>query len=611
MDLMIVYIILRKVSDWSLSQFYTDVHVDGEGNVPKDGPLIICANHQNELMDIATLAVTVPHRRQISFWAKSSSFKSPILRFILMSSGAIPVQRNPNNLRDVPAPSASSDLARESLFLATSRALAGLRPRGGFLNQLVGLFPDRVVGVFPEGTSYTEPRIMQVKEGAAWAALEYSKWKYENGSQAQHPLRIIPAGIMYTDKTRYLSGISVRYGEPLVFHDLAGEYISATTSNDSKRAREVVAELTSRLERELVKLSVNASNWDIFHAAEMARRMLWIDDEISLKDVGDINRTLITLLSSTDATVDSELQSRTVKTLLAYSGLLHYSGLDHESLSAVAETSSQTVRRALSSFFGQLFKTTLHPQLILFLPAFVVHTPAYASASLAARFLATPALPETVAVFKVIMGGLGLSFAYGGVVVALTRALLWLSNATQLPDPGWNFLQQQVAILQKVGLELSGATGPWGRARGVVATAALAYAAIKALSLWHHSLIRANRQRALRLHATMKVALGLWTKPISGNALTPYLRPPVPPPSPYVKYPLPPAEDETRAPRAPPVSGRKLVYPLLSAHAEARRALVEYLHSAKSPKGPVWEKIRRRAEVLALSQSGMPIARAS
>lgn len=41
MDFMIVYIILRKISDWSLSTFYTDVHVDGEWNVPKDGPLIM------------------------------------------------------------------------------------------------------------------------------------------------------------------------------------------------------------------------------------------------------------------------------------------------------------------------------------------------------------------------------------------------------------------------------------------------------------------------------------------------------------------------------------------------------------------------------------------
>ena len=103
----------------------------------------------------------------------------------------------------------SRSSGNDTLFLATSRALAGLRPRGGLLNQLVGMFPDRVVGVFPEGTSYTEPCIMQVKEGAALVALEYSRWMRENADSDGQPIKIIPVGIAYTDKTQYLSRVSV------------------------------------------------------------------------------------------------------------------------------------------------------------------------------------------------------------------------------------------------------------------------------------------------------------------------------------------------------------------------------------------------------------------
>jgi glycerol-3-phosphate O-acyltransferase / dihydroxyacetone phosphate acyltransferase len=99
--------------------------------------------------------------------------------------------------------------ANESLFLATSHALAGLRPRGGLLNRLVGMFPDRVIGIFPEGTSYTEPCIVQVKEGAAWVALEYSRWMREKGDRDGEPIRVIPVGIAYTDKTQYLSRVSI------------------------------------------------------------------------------------------------------------------------------------------------------------------------------------------------------------------------------------------------------------------------------------------------------------------------------------------------------------------------------------------------------------------
>lgn len=65
------------------------------------------------------------------------------------------------------------------------------------------------VALFPEGTSYTEPRIMQVKDGAAWAALEYTKWAQENpGEAAQQEVQVIPAAIVYTNKTKYRSCVS-------------------------------------------------------------------------------------------------------------------------------------------------------------------------------------------------------------------------------------------------------------------------------------------------------------------------------------------------------------------------------------------------------------------
>ena len=54
----------------------------------------------------------------------------------------------------------------------------------------------------------TEPRIMQVKDGAAWAALEYSKWAQENpDGAADKPLVIVPCAIVYTNKSKYRSNV--------------------------------------------------------------------------------------------------------------------------------------------------------------------------------------------------------------------------------------------------------------------------------------------------------------------------------------------------------------------------------------------------------------------
>lgn len=119
-------------------------------------------------------------------------FVNPITRGILVSAGSIPVKRNPNRTPDTidpgSVPTSQADLFHDS-FLALSRG--------------------QVLGVFPEGTSYTEPCIVQIMSGAAWAAAEYAKWQ-RRGSAASKDrgLIIVPVGIVYTDKARYRSRVS-------------------------------------------------------------------------------------------------------------------------------------------------------------------------------------------------------------------------------------------------------------------------------------------------------------------------------------------------------------------------------------------------------------------
>ena len=118
-------------------------------------------------------------------------FGNPIMKWIMLSSGNIPVDRK------------SKD--RQILFRGTFDALS----------------KGEAVALFPEGTSYTEPRIMQVKDGAAWAAMEYTKWARENPDKASPlPVTICPAAIVYTNKSKYRSNVSVFYlleGSDLIY----------------------------------------------------------------------------------------------------------------------------------------------------------------------------------------------------------------------------------------------------------------------------------------------------------------------------------------------------------------------------------------------------------
>lgn len=124
-------------------------------------------------------------------------FRNPLAAQVLLSSGAIPVYRNPNSS----PPSHDKKPTAGSLFDSSSAALA----RGD------------VLGVFPEGTSYTEPRIVQVKDGAARAALEYVKYVRATSARVTSDLVIVPVGIVYTDKSQYQSRVVVRYASLPIF----------------------------------------------------------------------------------------------------------------------------------------------------------------------------------------------------------------------------------------------------------------------------------------------------------------------------------------------------------------------------------------------------------
>ena len=81
MELKLVYRTLRKISDWTVTGYYSDCVVQGSENVPETGPLIMyvaaavypfytttlpyprAPTHHNELVDIGALVMSLyPHR---------------------------------------------------------------------------------------------------------------------------------------------------------------------------------------------------------------------------------------------------------------------------------------------------------------------------------------------------------------------------------------------------------------------------------------------------------------------------------------------------------------------------------------------------------------------
>ena len=99
----------------------------GKENIPKEGPLIIVANHMS-LADPPVLAVSI--NRRVIFMAKQQLFRSPLTSYLIRSLGAFPVHRGQ---LDMSALKQAEQVLQQGLALAMFPE--GMRSRRGRLKE--------------------------------------------------------------------------------------------------------------------------------------------------------------------------------------------------------------------------------------------------------------------------------------------------------------------------------------------------------------------------------------------------------------------------------------------------------------------------------------------
>ncbi|KAJ7049910.1 hypothetical protein C8F01DRAFT_1180895 [Mycena amicta] len=456
MELQLLHRLIRVTTGIAASSFFTQVHVIGGEDCPKDIPIIVTATHHNMLLDPVLLSHTFPHARILNYWSKASLFVNPIVSWLLYSSGNIPVDRK------------SKD--RKVLLKGTFEAL-----EKGY-----------AVALFPEGTSYTEPRIMQVKDGAAWAALEYTKLTQEHPDKKLKPVAIVPAAIVYTNKTKYRSNVVVEYGSPIMMDDFVEQFFS-----DAEGApRAAVKRLTRAIEAQLLESTINAPDWNTLYAARMARDLMWVDDKsINLNEYVAISQTLVDLFSTSDPTPNFKSVKRR---LLEYYSLLQSTRLTNSVLSNLPLPRTLDPNRPTplpSRFLTLLIIIRDTISMLIRIPFIVfplfMYAPVYYMGRLGARLVQDE--EETQAQNKVLFGMLSTFLTY-----PLAFFFLWSF-----------FLYTRVGAVMAV-------TTLWLFAR------------------YHDTIINANYEHAKRLVATWRVLIAVWGPKrwdLSLSALTPYMTP--------------------------------------------------------------------------------------
>ena len=226
----------------ALRVFFRRVEVAGAERVPAGGPVVFVLNHPNALVDPVFLLCLAP--RPVSFLAKSTLFKMPVLSFFVRALDAIPVYRKQD---------AGEDTSKNRETFERARRLLA---RGG------------TIGVCPEGVSHNEPSLRPFKSGASRIALG----AVSSPAGRNLGLKIVPAGLYYTAKTTFRSSALLYFGDPVGVEPVA-------LDGSGEPPAEAVRALNARIERALREVTLNAEHHEALSTIARAERIFSAADD--------------------------------------------------------------------------------------------------------------------------------------------------------------------------------------------------------------------------------------------------------------------------------------------------------------------------------------------
>jgi glycerol-3-phosphate O-acyltransferase / dihydroxyacetone phosphate acyltransferase len=227
------YRVVRAIARFWLWFFFKAVAVRHPERVPRSGPVLLCINHPNNLID--SLVVGAAVRRKVHYLATASLFRNSLVARFLLAAGAIPVYRKQDQARRIPgssgAPRVEADGAAPDRNADTFAACAAAFERGA------------LVAIYPEGTTHNEARVQRIKTGAARIALAW---------ETAHPrtLAMIPVGLTFEARKSFRARVLVSFGAPLP----VDSYVTAYREDPVKAVDALTSHLQDSMEAEVVNV---------------------------------------------------------------------------------------------------------------------------------------------------------------------------------------------------------------------------------------------------------------------------------------------------------------------------------------------------------------------
>jgi 1-acyl-sn-glycerol-3-phosphate acyltransferase len=374
--------IIVAVVRFALRIYFQRIEVSGLEHVPRETPVIFVLNHPNALVDPVFLLCLAP--RRVSFLAKAPLFRMPVIGYLVKALDSLPVYRRQDEGEDV--------TKNQETFVAARKLLA----RGG------------TIGICPEGVSHDEPGLRPIKTGAARIALAaVSTGEVSN-------LKIVPAGLYYTSKTRFRS-------DALLYFDVPIDVEPVTPEPSGTPPRDAVRQLSSQIERALRDVILDAKHEEELQMTARAERIFSSESENgasdSLKDELRLQQRFIKAYPILQQRQPERLRKLEMR-MLRFDEELKQAGMDPEELTPPGST-----QKVFASIMQRsiLFLLMLGPAAI----GTIAHYPAYKLGGFLATRLSRDS-EDVISTIKIISAMLLFPLSWLLIAIWVYTAFGWM-----------------------------------------------------------------------------------------------------------------------------------------------------------------------------------------